>query len=282
MGQRGIQKKATGDWVVRYQRSPSLAETVINFVEALPTIHGYRYKLLGWQKRLIRNLYKVDKQGKRVVRQAVCSMGRKGGKSSLASAVLVSYLCGPLAGRGQELYSVASDKEQSGLLFNIAEQIILQCPQLIDMVNIVRHQKKIETKRGSFYKALASDSGRLHGLNPTFCCYDELAQAKSRLLYDTINTAFGSRDESLLLVISTQNHDPSHIMSEVYDYAEKVSTGKVIDPTYYAQLYSAPQSDPIGHVKTWRKANPSLGSIRNLDELRRQYQQPKHLSLIHI
>ena len=99
--------------------------------------------------------------------------------------MLLAYLVGPLAGRGQELYSIASDREQAGLLFAIAEQILRQCPELLDKVNIIRHRKVIENKHGSIYKTLASDAGRLYGLNPNFCVYDELGSAKSRRLHSS-------------------------------------------------------------------------------------------------
>ena len=40
-----------------------------------------------------------------------------------------------------------------------------------------------------FYRAVSSESGTKMGLNPSFVIYDELAQAKSRELYDVLDTS---------------------------------------------------------------------------------------------
>jgi hypothetical protein len=56
---------------------------------------------------------------------------------------------------------------------------------------------------GSFYRAMSSESGTKHGLNPTFVVFDELAQAKNRDLYDVLDASFGARAEPLLTSLNT-------------------------------------------------------------------------------
>jgi phage terminase large subunit-like protein len=62
---------------------------------------------------------------------------------------------------------------------------------------------------GSFYRAISAEAGSKHGLNPSVVIYDELAQSKSRNLYDVLDTAMGARLEPLFITISTQSNDPS-------------------------------------------------------------------------
>ena len=80
----------------------SRADRVIRFVNSLPCtaglLAGTKLQLRPWQKRFIRAEYKTDKAGKRLVRTAVLSVGRKNGKTQLAAALCLCALSGPEAG----------------------------------------------------------------------------------------------------------------------------------------------------------------------------------------
>src|SRR3546814_3900363 len=111
-----------------------------------------------------------------------------------------------------EIYSAANDREQAVIVFKFVCQLIRAEPELDALLTIIDSKKRIAChSNGSFYQALSREAGTKHGLNPTFVIYDELAQAKDRELYDTLNTAFGAREEPLFAIISTQSRDPSHI-----------------------------------------------------------------------
>ena len=100
-----------------------------------------------------------------------------------------------------ECYSAAIDRLQAGLIFNEMESIILAVPDFAVRCNIQRYRKWIEVIEGfgvgSKYEALSADARRAHGLSPTFWAYDELAQAKDRVLLDNLQTAMGKRKRSL-------------------------------------------------------------------------------------
>ena len=91
--------------------------------------------------------------------------------------------------------------------------------------NIQRCRQEIEVIEGdgigSKYEALSADARRAHGLAPTFWAYDELAQAKDRVLLDNLQTAMGKRKRSLGVVISTQAADDDHPLSQLIDDVER-------------------------------------------------------------
>ncbi len=117
---------------------------------------------------------------------------------------------------------------------------------------------------GSFYRAISAEAGTKHGLNPTFVIFDELAQAKSRDLYDVLDTSFGARAEPLFVVISTQSNDPEHILSKLIDDGLGAK-----DPTIVCHLYEVPEdTKDIFDPKEWKKANPALGDFRSLADLK--------------
>ena len=119
MGRRGIQLVPTGTWEVTYQQSRSLADTVINFIQALPTPEGIPFELLPWQRVFLKAIYKT-KNKKRVVRTALLSVARKNGKTGLSTGIILAHMFIPeLRGMSEELYSVAQDYSITIILVNI-------------------------------------------------------------------------------------------------------------------------------------------------------------------
>jgi phage terminase large subunit-like protein len=198
-----------------------------------------------------------------MVRRAVFSLGRKNGKTLLAAALVLVHLVGPEAERNGEIYSAANDREQAAQVFKMARQMVEAEPELARLLRVVASTKTIVCLgNGSFYRALSAESGTKHGLNPTFVIFDELAQARTRDLYDVLDTSMGARAEPLFLAISTQSNDPEHICSKLID--DGLSGA---DRTTVCHLYAAPEDCDLMDEAAWRAANPALGDFRSLEEL---------------
>lgn len=224
-----------------FWRNKVRADRVVAFIQCL-TIpsgvgQGSSFKLRPWQEKFIRDIYEpCDENGRRIVRDAVLSMGRKNGKTAIIAALVLVHLVGPEAIPNGEVYSAANDKDQAAIVFKFAAQFVRADPELEELCQVIDSTKRIVCRgNGSFYRALSRDSKTKHGLNPTFAIYDELAQSLDRELYDTLNTAFGARTEPLFAVISTQSRDPQHILSELIDRG--LSTD---DPSVVCHLYAVP------------------------------------------
>jgi phage terminase large subunit-like protein len=282
MGMRGIgaTPKTTGSQPAAISAQPERppggdrAQRVIRFVETLPCtsglLAGTNLKLRSWQKRFIRAVYKTDKAGKRCVRTAVLSVGRKNGKTQLAAALALAHLSGPEAELRGECYSVACTRFQAGRVFAEMVAIITRTPWLKERINIIRFRKELEDlQNGSSFAVLAADVAPVHGLSPSFVCYDELAQVPSRALYDALGTALGGRAEPLIVVISTQAARDEAPMSELVDYGLRVQRGEVQDPGFHLTLFTAPMEADPWALATWKLANPALGDFRSLEDVKR-------------
>jgi phage terminase large subunit-like protein len=261
----------TGHW-----RNPARADRVIAFIECLTIPSGVGagspFKLREWQRAFLRDVYEpCDEFGRRMVRDAVLSMGRKNGKTALIAALVLVHSVGPEAIENGEIYSAANDREQAAVVFKFAAQFVRADTDLERLLTVVDSTKRIVCRgNGSFYRALSREAGTKHGLNPSVAIYDELAQSRDRELYDTINTAFGARDEPLFIVISTQSRDPQHILSELID---RGLTGT--DPTVVCHLYAMDDdADPFDEEQ-WYAANPALGDFLSLDYVRKMARQAK-------
>jgi phage terminase large subunit-like protein len=256
--------------------APSLsrAERVVRFVNSLPCtagpLAGKPLKLRPWQRKFIKAVYRTDKASNRLVRTAVLSVGRKNGKTQLAAALCLCALSGPEAEPRGECYAVACTRFQAGRVFNEMVAIITKTPWLNERINIVRFRKELEDlENGSTFDVLSADVAPVHGLSPSFVCYDELAQVPSRALYDALGTALGGRAQPLMLVISTQAARDEAPMSELVDYGSRVERGEITDPGFHLTLYTAPPEADPWKLATWKMANPALGDFRSLEDVKR-------------
>jgi len=87
-------------------------------------------------------------------------------------------------------------------------------------------------------------------------------------LWDNLVTGTGARAEPLILAVGTQAATDDALFSELVDYGAKVNSGEIKDPTFYAAIYTTPESADIWDEANWYAANPALGDFRSLQEMR--------------
>lgn len=202
------------------------------------------------------------------------SIARKNGKTALIAALVLAHLIGPEAGINSEIVSAANDKDQAGQVFKYIAQIISLSPKLGNKLKVVESTKRVVYHdRGNVYRAISADAHRKHGLNPVVVIYDELAQSRSRELFDTLETAQGAQPEPLFITISTQSNDPQHPLSQMIDDA---LTGAA--PDIVCHLYEVPDEiEDIFDEACWINANPALGDFRDIVEFRSYAAKAKRL-----
>lgn len=238
---------------------------VISFLEALPIVAGIKagehMSLLDFQKQFVRAVYgPQDDAGRRIVRLAMLSIARGNGKSALLAGLGLAHLLGPMSEPHGEVYAAALDREQAGILYKMTRAYIEALPWMAARVNIRDwHKQIVDEETRSTWAALTSDVRKAHGLAPSFWIADELAQWKSRELYDNLATGMGKRAQALGVCISTQAKDDLHFFSELLD-AEP-------DPTVHVQLHAAPDDCALDDREAWAAANPALGHFRDLKEM---------------
>ena len=253
----------------------------IAFINGLTHTKGpfaaQRFNLRPWQVRILKQLFRRRKDGRRQYRSALLMLPRKNGKSELAAAIA---LYGLLADgeTGAEVYSAAADRDQASLVFNVAAQMVRNDPQLDAECYIVPSQKRIEHRgSGSVYRAISADAPTKLGYNASMVLYDELLSAPNRRLYEVLSTSMGGRTNPLFLSISTAGYDRHSILWELYQHAKRVLENPKLDPTFLPILYEAPIDADWTDEKVWRKANPALGDFRDLEDMRILAQRAKEI-----
>ena len=238
---------------------------------------GQAFILQDWQwQKIVKPLYgTIDKEGNRQYRTCLVMVARKNGKTTLAAALALYHLFADKE-MGAEVYSAAVDKDQASLVFNEAANMVRQSSFLSKRCKIIDSQKRIVFyRKNSFYRAIAADAASAHGYNASCVIYDELHAAANRDLFDVLSTSMGARSQPLLFIISTSGYDRNSILWEQYEYAKKVRDGIIKDKTFLPVLYEVGETESWDDKKNWKKANPALGTFRNIEEMTSLYKKAK-------
>ena len=253
------------------------ASKAIGFIETFCShtkgeLHGKPLLLEDWQKKIIGDLFGWKQEnGLRKYRTAFIEVGRKNGKSTLCAAIGI-YMLFSDDERGSEIYSAAGDRQQAGIVFEIAKQMILHSKELTKRAKVFRNSITNESK-GNFYQAISSDSKTKHGFNANCIIFDELHTQPNRDLWDTLLTSTGSRRQPLCIAITTAGHDRQSICWEIYNYAKQVQDNIIEDSSFYSAIYEAEIEDDITSEKTWKKANPNYGISLRKEYMKREAQR---------
>jgi len=259
-------------------------QRVIDFCESLCThVKGKKARqpllLEDWQKTFLRRLFgwRHKTTGLRRYRQALLEVPRKNGKTTLAAVVgLYMLLCDNE--QGGECYLASTTRDQSGILYDIISGMVRQQKALSSRLKILDSRKRlVYQKTNSFLCAIAAEAGAQHGNNASCIVYDELHAAKTRELYDVLQTSTGAREQPLFLITSTSGWDRHSIMFEIHNYACQVRDGVIDDPTFLPAIYSADEKEDWTDKKTWQKANPNYDVSISHDYLEKECKRAQEL-----
>ena len=250
------------------------ADHAVNFINCLKhtkgRFRGVPFDLLPWQDTIIRDIYgTVKEDGYRQYNTAYVEIPKKNGKSELAAAVALYMTCGD-GEWGAEVYGCASDRQQASIVFDVAVDMVDQCPALKKRIKPIMSQKRlVYTPTNSFYQVLSAEAYTKHGLNVHSVIFDELHAQPNRELFDVMTKGSGdARTQPLFFLITTAGNDRHSVCYEQHQKAEDIILGRKNDPTFYPAIYGADDSEDWTSEETWYKANPSLGHIINIEKVR--------------
>lgn len=250
------------------------AERAVKFINNLKHTkgvwHGVPFDLLPWQDKIIRDLFgTVKEDGFRQYNTAYVEIPKKNGKSEIAAALALYLTCGDNEW-GAEVYGCAADRQQASIVFDVAVDMVDQCPALKKRIKPIISQKRlVYMPLGSFYQVLSAEAYTKHGLNVHGVIFDELHAQPGRELYDVMTKGSGdARKQPLFFLITTAGNDRNSICYEVHQKAKDLISGKKIDPTFYPVIYGINDDDNWQDEANWYKANPSLGHTIDIEKVR--------------
>lgn len=224
-------------------------------------------KLELWQKALVSIVFGiVDGKCYRQFREVFVVVGRKNGKSLLASAI-ASYMAFLDGEHGARVYFVAPKLEQANLCFDALVQMIGQEQELKSLSKKRRTDVYIESTNTTI-KPLAFNAKKSDGLNPSFVCCDECSswQGDGGLKqYEVLKSAMGARKQPLLLSISTSGYVDEGIFDELVRRSTAVINGDSRENRLAPFLYMIDDISKWNDINELQKANPNLNVSVSVD-----------------
>lgn len=214
-----------------------------------------------WQKALVSLIFGiVDANGLRTFREVVVVMGRKNGKSILASAIIAytAYLDGEY---GAKIYCLAPKLEQAEIVYENFYKMVTQEPELDDLADRRRSDIYLKATNTSI-KKLAFNAKKSDGFNPHLTVCDEIASwpAEQGLKqYEVMKSALGARKQPLILSISTSGYVNDGIFDELIMRATAWLLGNSSERRLLPVLYMIDDVKKWDDIEELKKANPNMG-----------------------
>ncbi len=252
-------------------------EYVIDFAEAFGTIGkdgiagrvGDALVLRPWQKELVRRIFARDADGGLTARVALVGTPRKSGKSALASTLALYSLIAEGI-EGGEVVVAAAEKEQARIIFGEAKRMV-EASELSELCTLYRDAIFVPSTN-SVMKVLSAEAYSKEGLNVSRAIVDEIHAHKNRELFDVLSLSMGNRGKlAQLLAVTTagQKTDMTgqdSIAYSLYQYGKRVSTGEVVDPTFFMSWWEAPPEADHRDPEMWKVANPGYDDLVSADD----------------
>ena len=271
----------SGEWVYDERR----AQHPITFVEkyckhSKGRLGGRPFILELWQKALVSALFGFVSRddGTRKYRELILMVARKNGKSALGSAIAL-YMLMADGENGPEVVSAATKRDQAKIIWLESKRMVRKSPVLSRRCRCLVGEIDCDANDGVF-KPLSSESGTLDGLNVHCSLIDELHAIEDTNLYDVIVDGMSAREQPLSIIVTTAGTVRESIFDRKYEEAELIIKG-YDDPTGYKDdrvlpiIYELDARSEWTDECCWAKANPGLGTIKELRTLAEKVERAK-------
>ena len=228
---------------------------------------GQRFTLLAWERKFLRGAF--GQPG-----DAILTLGRGAGKSTLVAAIAAAAVDvdGPLVEPMGTTIIVASSFDQGKEA--IFDQLLWFLRPTLDrygygprdrfrVQDSANRASITDRETGASVRVIGCDPRRGHGLQPRLLIVDEVAQwprEKVRPMLAALKTSRGKIAGSKMLWLGTRPSLPEHPFQRALDG----------HGTGFQLCYAAPQDAPPFQRRTWKRANPGLDHLPDLEDAIRE------------
>lgn len=219
-----------------------------------------KLKLSLWQKAFISCLYGVmDQNGHRQFKEVALFVGRKCGKTLLASAIIAYevYADGEF---GSEIYCVAPKLDQSDLVFSAFEFTKDKNPEFARRTRKRKSDYIIDTTNTTI-KKIAFNEKKADGYSPMLTVADEMSSwpaERGLKQYEVMVSGTGARTEPITLSISSGGYVNDGIYDELFKRGTRVLMGEAKETHLLPVFYTIDDVEKWDDINELRKSLPGL------------------------
>jgi len=218
-------------------------------------------KLSLWQKAFISTLYGiVDESDHRIFREVALFVGRKCGKTLLASAI-ISYEAFADGEFGSEIYCIAPKLDQSDLVYSAFEFTVGKNPEFERRIR-KRKSDYIIDQSNTIIKRLAFNEKKADGYNPMLTVADEMSSwpaERGLKQWEVMVSGTGARSEPITLAISSGGYINDGIYDELFKRGTRVLMGESNDKRLLPVFYTIDDIEKWDDINELRKSLPGMG-----------------------
>ncbi len=253
----------------QYYFDESESEKLFLFIQNLKQFEDVFFDkpliLEDWEKFILAQIYcwKKKSDNKRRIKRIYIQVARKNGKTILMSVIALYSL---IVGKSEEIYSLASKKDQAKIVYDKMCGIIRQTG-LEKYYKIFRGEIRNKSNK---YVYVSADHKLQDGTNPSIVIADEYHAHPTDELLNVYTSGMGARSEPLVLIITTAGFNLDGPCYEEYERAEKILNGIYEDESYLPIIFELDESDSWEDECVYKKANPNLNVSVGLEYLQGQ------------
>ncbi len=131
-----------------------------------------------------------------------------------------------LSERRENIFCVAADDEQAGILFADVRQMCEQDPATADLVRTTGRTLELKDPPRSTLRVMAHSPSTIMGIRPTFIVGDEPAEWRGRAMWDALYSATGKVKGCRVAVISVPPVSRVSVLAEIMDLASSDTSGR--------------------------------------------------------
>ncbi|RVT67665.1 terminase large subunit [Niallia taxi] len=255
-----------------------LGHRPIQFIEKYckPSKGSYKKLILqAWQHFTLGSLFGwVHKESKlRRFKEGLIFVARKNGKTTKISGTSL-YGVSKDGENGADIPLLANSMKQARLLFDEAKAMIKASPLLRKHFRPLRDAIYFD-KTFSKIEPQASDSEKLDGLSTHIGVFDEIHEMKDYKLINVIKNSRGSREQPLLIYITTAGYQLDGPLVNYYEQGIDVLNGVIEDERTFYYLAELDDQSEFDKPEMWIKANPNLGVSIKLEDMIEDWEKAK-------
>lgn len=220
-----------------------------------------------WQKAMLSCIFGIiDAKGARQFREVLIVIGRKCGKSLLASGIAeyMSYADGE---HGADVFFLAPKLDQTDIVFNDFWQSVSSEPELMQITQKRKTDIYI-SRTNTSVKKIAFSAKKSDGFNPHLTVCDEVASWQGDpgiKQYEVMTSALGARLQPLILSITTAGYIDGGIYDELIARSVRLLKGGSSEKRLLPFLYMIDDLTKWDDINELQKSLPNLGVSVTVD-----------------